>query len=112
MMIRKFLLGAALAGVTLLGISVIAQQSPHPTQPAQSASQAKSVNGKIASIGNGGHSFTLEVSSGGSDPKTMEFVLDTHTQVEGQVKIGTPVTVVYQIAEGGQNVAVSIMAQG
>jgi len=111
MMIRKFLLAAALAGITLLGMSVIAQQSPHPTQPAQSASQAKSVNGKIASIGNGGRSFTLEVSSG-SDPKTMEFVLDTHTQVEGQVKIGTPVTVVYQIAEGGQNVAVSITAQG
>jgi hypothetical protein len=112
-MIRKFLLGAALTGAMLYTASVIAQQTPHPSQPGQQAVQAKSVTGKIAAIGNGGHSFTLEVSSGNSsDPKTMDFVLDNHTEVSGQVRVGTPVTVVYQIAEGGQNVAVSVTAEG
>lgn len=112
-MIRKFLLSAALAGATLLGVSVIAQQTPHPTQPAQQATQAKSVTGKISAIGNQGHSFTLEVTeSDHGDAKTMDFVLDNNTQVEGQVRVGTPVTVVYQIAESGQNLAVSVTAQG
>lgn len=111
-MIRKILLSASFAAALLLGVSVIGQQAPHPSQPAPQAQRAKSVTGKVAAIGNGGHSFTLEVSGGAADKQTMDFVLDNHTAVEGQVKVGTPVTVVYEIAEGGQNVAVSVTAQG
>ena len=115
-MIRKMLLGAALAGTTLLTLSVIAQQYPQQP-PAQSqteqqpAAAAKTITGKISAIGNGGHSFTLQLSQNGSDKGTMDFVLDNKTQVQGQVRVGTPVTVTYQIAQG-QNVAVSVTAQG
>jgi hypothetical protein len=115
-MIRKLLLTGVLAGTALLGVSVIAQQDPQQTQPQaqpeqQTQQAAKSVTGKVAAIGNGGHSFTLQVSQSGSDKGSMDFVLDNKTQVQGQVRVGTPVTVVYQIAQG-QNIAVSISAQG
>ena len=58
----------------------------------------------------------LEVTGGGSDKdrsgkNTLDFVVDKNTQVKGQVKQGTPVTVEYQAMENGQLLAVSIMAQ-
>jgi hypothetical protein len=41
----------------------------------------------------------------------MDFVVDKNTQVKGQVKQGTAVTVEYQAMANGQLLAVSIMAQ-
>jgi len=117
-MIRKFLCGISVAGLLTLGITSQAN-SANPSQSGQSQSEkqsTKSVAGKVAAIGSGGTSFTLEVTGGGSDKdssgkNTMNFVVDNHTQVKGQVKQGTPVTVEYQAIENGQLLAVSIMAQ-
>jgi hypothetical protein len=69
------------------------------------------VTGKITSIGNGGHSFALEVTTRG-DKQTMQFILDKNAKVQGKVGVGTDVTVEYQAMEGGQNLALSITAQG
>ena len=72
--------------------------------------------GEWTAIGSGGTSFTLEVTGGGSDKgasgkNTLDFVVDKNTQVKGQVKQGTAVTVEYQAMANGQLLAVSIMAQ-
>jgi len=47
----------------------------------------------------------------GADKQTLQFVLDQNTQVQGNVKVGTPVTVEY-VAMNDHNVAKSITAQG
>jgi len=116
-MLRKLLLRASLAGALVLGGAVWAQpqaeQAPNRQPPTgkQTQSATKFVTGKIASIGAGGHSFTLEVSDSSGDARTMSFVLDNNTQVQGQVKQGTPVTVEYTVMEGGQNLAVTVTGQ-
>lgn len=113
-MTRQLLLCVTLAGVSLLGIPASSQQAPN--QPSEKGAQqqaaTKSVSGTVASIGNGGHSFTLEVTDGSNGKRTMDFVMGKTTQVQGQVKTGTPVTVQYQAMETGENVAVTITAQG
>ena len=111
-MIRKFLLSVSLAGLMMLGLSASSQQAPNqPSEKQAPQAATKSVAGTVAAIGNGGRSFTLEVSEGSNSKHTMEFVLDKNTQVQGSVKTGTPVTVEYQAMDSGQNVAVSITAQ-
>jgi hypothetical protein len=111
-MIRQFLLGAAFAGAMLLGIS--AANLPLHAQ-AQSGNQspaaANAVSGKVTAIGNGGHSFTLEVSTSSTDKRTLEFVVDQNTRVQGKVTVGTAVAVQYQIVQGGQKLALSVTAQ-
>ena len=118
--IRKFLCGVSVGSLLILGISTQAHSgSPAKWSQAQSEKQTqqptKSVAGKVAAIGSGGTSFTLEVTGGSekdsSGKNTLDFVVDKNTQVKGQVKQGTPVTVEYQAMENGQLLAVSIMAQ-
>lgn len=113
-MTRLFLLAAAIAGLSLLGIPASSQQSPNQTPDKGSQQQAatKSVTGTIAAIGNGGHSFTLEIPDGSNGKRTMDFVMGKTTQVQGKVGTGTPVTVEYQAMASGENVAVTITAQG
>ena len=131
-MVRKLLLCASLAGALVRGGAVLArpaagqsqtdrarseqpqaEQAPSRQQPTEKQTQpaTKSVAGKIASIGTGGHSFTLEVSDGSGNARTMNFVVDNNTQVQGQVRQGTPVTVEYTVMQGGQNLAVNVTAQ-
>jgi len=114
-MIRKSLCGASIASLLILGVATQAPASPSKLSQTQSEKQTqqptKSVAGKVAAIGSGGTSFTLEVTGGGSDKNTLDFVVDKNTQVKGQVKQGTAVTVEYQAMENGQLLAVSIMAQ-
>ena len=109
---RKFLLFASLAGLLLTAIPV----RTHATAPQNSSEQlsekaTQKVTGKVTAIENGGHSFALEVNEG-TDKQTMQFVVDKNAKVEGKVGVGTDVTVEYTAMEGGQNLAVSIAAQG
>jgi hypothetical protein len=112
-MTRLVLLCAALASLTVFAVSASSQQAPSqaPDQGSQQQS-TKSITGTVAAIGSGGHSFTLEVADGSNGKRTMEFVMGKTTQVQGQVKTGTPVTVEYQAMASGENVAVSVTAQG
>jgi hypothetical protein len=120
-MLKGFLLSITLAGVALLGLNtttypVHAQSQANPgqrTQPGKGDSQrTKAVSGTVASIGSGGHSFTLQLAGGDkSDPHTMNFLVDNNTRVQGQVKVGTQVTVEYQAMSTGDNVAVTVSTQ-
>ena len=117
--IRTFLCGISIAGLLILGFSHRVNANPSKAgqqSEKQTQQPTKSVAGKVAAIGSGGTSFTLEVTGGGSDKdtsgkNTLNFVVDDHTQVKGQVKQGTPVTVEYQAMQNGQLLAVTITAQ-
>jgi hypothetical protein len=107
---QKFLLSASLAGLLLTGVSVWAHAISPQAEPGQQTQKStKTVTGKVASIGNGGGSFELEVNAGNAK-QTMHFVLDKTAKVQGNVKVGTPVTVEYA-TEGGENLALNITAQ-
>lgn len=106
---RKFFLSASLAGLLLTGVSVkvpvsLAQENQQ-TQPS-----TQKVAGTISSIGTGGTSFTLEVNNS-STKQTMQFVLDKNAKVQGNVRVGTAVTVEYEAKETGPNLALSVIAQ-
>jgi len=108
--IRNLLCGVSVASLLILGISSRANSANPNSGQAQSEKQTqqptKSVAGKVAAIGSGGTSFTLDTGQ-----NTLDFVVDKNTQVKGQVKQGTAVTVEYQAMANGQLLAVSIMAQ-
>src|SRR5580704_15435710 len=92
---RKFLLSASLFSAALMLAGASARTQPIPTAPQsgeQSQEATKSVAGTVVSIGDRdkGHSFALEVNQGG-EKQTLQFVVDQETQVNGQVKVGSPV---------------------
>jgi hypothetical protein len=108
-MIRKLFVGASLAGLLTLGVGMaVRTANAQDRGDKQEQQAAKTISGKVASIGNGGHSFSLEVN--GENKGKMDFVVDKNTQVNGQVREGTAVTVQYQAMANGQNLAVSITA--
>jgi ribosomal protein L21E len=110
---RKFLLSASLfsAGVMLAGAS--ARTQPIAAAPQSNEQQTekatKSVSGTVVSIGDKGRSFAVEVNDG-DKKQTVQFVVDQETQVQGQVKVGTPVKVEY-VAKADQNVARTVTPQ-
>ena len=111
-MIRRLLVGGAFAGLLTLGAGMTLRNAnaQDPADKQEQEQQAtKTISGKVTTIGNGGHSFSLEVS--GENKNKMDFVVDKNTQVNGQVREGTAVTVQYQAMASGQNLAVSITAQ-
>lgn len=80
----------------------------------QAASQAQSVSGKVASVEK--TSFTLAIGAGTSNhgqqfqetaPKTMQFLVDKNTTIDGQLKVGAAADVTYRV-DNGQNVAISV----
>ena len=94
-MIRKCLLSASLGALLILGVSTQARTALQQSQSGQQADQAKQVNGKVTAIGSDKKSFSLDVNDG-NNKRTMQFVLDEKTQVQGRVGVGTDATVQYQ----------------
>ena len=86
----------------------ITTSTPHLSLGAQAAAQTQSVSGTIAAVGK--DSFTLTVASFGQAPnagKSMIFMVDPNTTVEGKLKVGSNADVTYR-EEKGQNIAVSV----
>jgi hypothetical protein len=109
---RKFLVSVSLFLATVMLAGASARTQPIPTAPQsgeQSQEATKSVAGTVVSIGDKGRSFALEVNQGG-EKQTLQFVVDQETQVNGQVKVGSPVKVEY-VAKADQNVAKTITTQ-
>lgn len=109
-MIQKLLVTAALGGMLWLGAPGVLHGQQAQQGQQQDQQSTKSINGKVTGITNQGHSFTVE--SEGANKQTMEFVVDKNTQVQGQVKVGTLVTVDYQPMQSGQNLCVRVSARG
>jgi hypothetical protein len=110
-MIRKLLFSASLSGLLLMAVPVMTHTTAQTPSQGNATKQAtKSVTGKVTTIGDQGKSFAVEVDNGGSK-QTMQFVVDKNTQVAGQVRAGTVVTVDYQPMDGGQNLCVRVAPQ-
>lgn len=108
---RKILLSASLGSLLLVGAPVITTSAAAQTpSQGQTKPATKSVTGKVTTIGDQGKSFAVEVDNGGSK-QTMQFVVDKNTEVAGQVRAGTVVTVDYQPIDGGQNLCVRVAPQ-
>ena len=115
MLIQKILVTASLGGLLSIGTPGMLLGQQDTTGLAQEGQQSqqqatKSISGKVTNIGDQGHSFTLETDNGGSK-QTMKFMVDSNTQVQGQVKVGTLVAVDYQATEGGQLLCIRVAAQ-
>jgi hypothetical protein len=80
-------------------------------QAGQQSEQKRSVSGTVTSIGSDAMSFSMEVDEAGSK-RTMQFVVNQDTQIQGQVGVGTTATVEYQPSNGGQNVALNVTPRG
>lgn len=83
---------------------------------AQASAAPQSVSGKIASIGK--DSFTLTVAASHpaaghqfvqdpAGPKTMTFVIDKNTTIEGKLKVNANADVTYR-EDNGNNIAISV----
>jgi hypothetical protein len=109
-MIRKILTCLSLVGFLTAGVPAMAYKASTQNQSGKQHA-TKSITGKVASIGDQGKSFALEVNDGTSK-HTMSFVVDKNTQVQGRVTEGTIVAVEYAPSDDGQNVCVRVTAQG
>jgi hypothetical protein len=109
--IRRIIFTGAVTGLLLLGSGIPSRGQSQEDRNEKQQQATKAVSGKVSSIGAGGTSLTVSLAEGSSGQDTMSFVVDKNTQVKGQVKTGTPVTVEYQAMNDGQLLAVSITAQ-
>jgi hypothetical protein len=110
-MIRKILFCASLGGMLLLSVPAISHTSAQNQPGKQGQQAAKSVSGKVTSIGEDRRSFVVEVDNGGTK-QNMQFVLDKNSQVEGRVTTGSMVLVEYQPLNGDQNLCLKVSARG
>ena len=107
------------AGLTL--VVTVWAFSPPTTQEAallslssnSNAPQEQSVSGKIASVEKTsftltvGQSQTQNLQQDSSAPKTMTFLIDKNTTIDGSLKVGANADVTYR-QEKGSNVAISV----
>jgi hypothetical protein len=110
-MVRKIIFTVSLTGL-LLGTPAMSNgmaQEPNDKQQ-EPRQEMKSVNGKIADIGDQGRSFTLDTGFGG-EKQILKFVLVKDSQVKGQIEVGTIVAVDYKTLDDGQLVCVRVAAQ-
>ena len=108
------ILAGAILVVAAWGLPPATHGSSQPALAAEQTPATQSVSGKIASVAK--DSFTLTV--GGSqtagqhltqqaEPKTMTFMVDKNTAIEGKIKVNANAEVTYR-EEGGKNIAVSV----
>jgi len=118
-MLRNWRLGSAALGVAALALTlaviapVNANTTSHEATAASSPQvpdQAQSVTGTIASVGK--NSFTLTLGSAMSQreqtsPRTMMFLIDKNTAIDGKLRVGASADVTYR-EDNGNNVAISV----
>jgi hypothetical protein len=107
-------LSAAALAVTLVVVAPVnANTLSHDAtavSDVQVPDQAQSVTGTIASIGK--NSFTLTRGSAMSqreqtNPRTMMFLIDKNTAIDGKLRVGASADVTYR-EDNGNNVAISV----
>lgn len=113
--VSRFGFSTLAALVLVAGALALPPANTHQTQAGQQpAAQTQSVSGKIASVEK--NSFTLTLASASSvsqdqpqprPSKTMSFMIDKNTTVEGSLKVGSNADVTYR-QENGANIAISV----
>jgi hypothetical protein len=79
-----------------------AKESPAGSRPPEN----QSVSGNIASVGDA--EFTVSITKDKEGPKTVQFLVDDKTKVEGKLAIGAAALVEYR-SDNGQNIAVHVV---
>jgi Na+-transporting methylmalonyl-CoA/oxaloacetate decarboxylase gamma subunit len=115
-------LDCILIGAMAIFGSVVARTFPSvptssPTLPAteevQTSDEAQSVTGTIASVGKKSFSLTLESAASDrqpaqeTNPKSMVFLMDKNTTIDGQLRVGARANVTYR-EDKGNNVAINV----
>jgi len=119
--IRMAFHGVCSLGLMALLVTMVWPAHATPAHPflltataQQDSPQAQSVSGTIASVGR--NTFTLTLGSTTSNPgsqmqqtspKSMTFMIDQNTTVEGKLKVGANADVTYR-QDNGNNVAISV----
>lgn len=113
-------IGLSIVSGSLLAVTTWALPSALPSAaPVQDAAkgnvQLQSVSGTVSTVQR--DSFTLVAGASGikgarfqrleSDTKTMMFIIDQNTAVDGKLKIGATADVIYRV-DAGNNMAVSV----
>ena len=105
----RFRTALGLATMLVVSFAAVSLATPIPEGlvPASllSTTDNQSQSGKIASIGDA--AFSLEVVKG-QERKTIEFLIDGDTKVEGKLEVGSEATVEYRSADV-RNVAVHVV---
>jgi len=104
-----------IGAVTIFGSVVARTSSPSlpSTEEVPTSDEVQSVTGTIAAVGK--KSFTLTLESAISDrqpaqetnPKSMVFLMDKNTTIDGQLRVGARVNVTYR-EDKGNNVAINV----
>ena len=105
----RFRTALSLATMFVVSFAAVSLATPIPEElvPASllPTPDNQSQSGKIASIGDA--AFSLEVVKG-QERKTIEFLIDGDTKVEGKLEVGSQATVEYRSADG-RNVAIHVV---
>jgi len=107
---------ASLMLVAALWAMPPATDDAQPTATAQTSAPQLSVSGKITAVGK--DSFTLAVAAGQTSSgqqfaqeapkaKSMTFVIDKNTTIEGKLKVNANADVTYR-EDNGKNIAISV----
>ncbi len=100
----------SLASIFIVCLTLASWATPIPDRivPARRVPypDTRSQSGKIASIGDA--PFSLEVMQG-QERKTIEFLVDGNTQVQGKLEVGSQATVEYRLADGKNNIAIRVV---
>ena len=87
-MIRTLLFCVSLTALLSMGVAAPAHSNLVQSDSGKQAqATTKNVAGKVASIGNSGATFALQVD--GNDKQVMNFVVGKDTQVKGHVSTGS-----------------------
>jgi len=108
-MLRTILCGSALAAMLFVPTLGSRAASAQP-QAKQQNEQAKAASGTVTAIGADKKSFSMDVNEQNAT-HNMQFVIDTNTQVQGRVGVGTKAVVQYQPTNDGKNLAISVAPQ-
>jgi hypothetical protein len=118
-MLRNWRKGFAVLVAAALGLTLAmvdpanantSSDDPARALSAQIPDQAQSVTGTIASVSK--NSFTLTLGSAMSQreqtsPRTMMFLIDKNTTIDGKLRVGASADVTYR-EDNGNNVAISV----
>lgn len=94
--------------VASFAMAVLAQSLPRSVALASAGGAVgnQSVSGKIASVGDA--AFELSIPKSDEKDKTVQFLVDDQTKVEGKLTVGAQATVEYR-SESGRNIAVHVV---
>lgn len=107
----RFRTALCLATLFMVCFTVAAWTTPNAKRLRPDTSETppdnQSLSGRIASIGDA--AFSLEITKN-QDKKTVEFLVDEETKVEGKLRVGSQATVEYR-SDGGKNIAIRVVVR-